>query len=213
MNATDVNPDDLSVCDGVKRLFNFLKGRIPTYVVPDFASDRTVRSFADIYIKDIADYYCSDRISRSNWTQHTATTFFKTSQFLRFVCDFEVGNRHDGAIRSESGEMYLCAEWEYDTNSIFKEKGEIEKLYRTASANKHCDAMLFTYKVESEFNGFVEQVYNKWNSFTKKDDQCRLYLLTALFEKDKEQNIRYFTGLRTVVFALEQIELWDDNLL
>ena len=210
METLSINNLELEVSKEIASLYRHFSKKADTVFLPEFATDLIVKIFATTYIKDIPDYYCGEKIARSNWTHHTANTFFKTCQTLNFLCDFEVEKRHDGAIRDNKGNVYLCAEWEFDTNSIFNDKGEIEKLYNTCKKHSNCDAMLFTYKVDTDFNEFADRVYEKWNSFIKKDDNVKLYLLTALMKKDELENIRYFCGIRILVFGNKTVDIWED---
>lgn len=213
MTTIEVKGQILEVDDEIAKVYSHFSGRTDTIYIPESATDLIVKIFAITYIKDIADYYTSDKIARSNWTQHTATTFFKTCQQLNFLCDFEVEKRHDGAIRDAKGNVYLCAEWEFDTNSVFNIKGEIEKLHETTRKHDHCDAMLFTYKVASDFNEFAEKVLIKWNSLMKENEEQRLFLLTALLEKNEIEKVSYFQGIRVLVFGNDTLDIWDDFVL
>lgn len=210
MTTIETKGQVFEVDDEIADVYNHFSRKTDTVYIPELATDLIVKLFAITYIKDIADYYTSDRIARSNWTQHTATTFFKTCQQLNFLCDFEVEKRHDGAIRDDKGNVYLCAEWEFDTNSIFNIKGEIEKLYETTKKHKSCDAMLFTYKAASGFNEFAEKVLTKWNSLLKENEDHRLFLLTALLKKDEIEKVSYFQGIRILVFGNNTLDIWDD---
>src|SRR4051794_34201362 len=117
MATIQLKEETVEVTDEIAKVYNYFRGKTDTMYIAEGITDIVVKIFAATYTKDIADYYTSDRISRSNWTQPTATTFFKTCQQLKFLCDFEVENRHDGAVRDDKGNVYLCAEWEFDTNS------------------------------------------------------------------------------------------------
>lgn len=118
---------------------------------PHIFSELIVKVFNMTYLKDLGSYYNKEKIGRSNWTQHTANTFLRTCQLINLACDFEVENRHDGAVRDREGNVYLCAEWEFEGNSIFKPTGEIIKLANTCKKYKTCDALLFTYCVDTSF--------------------------------------------------------------
>ena len=210
MDTILVNDIELEVSTDIASLYRHFSKKTDTAFFPEFATDLIVKVFAITYIKDIPDYYCGEKIARSNWTHHTANTFFRTCQTLNLLCDFEVEKRHDGAIRDNKGNVYLCAEWEFDTNSIFKPKGEIEKLYDTCKKHDKADAMLFTYKVDSDFNDYADKVYTQWNNLLKEGENFRLYLLTALMKKDEIESIRYFYGIRVLVFGNKAVDIWED---
>lgn len=157
------------------------------------------------------DYFHSEKgISRSNWTQHTANSFFNTCKDLNLKCEFEVENRHDGAIRNDLGEMYICAEWEYETNTIFKENGEIEKIAKTCTKHNACEGILLTYKIEEDFLDFSKKVYDKWNKLLPKKHNIRLFLLTVILDKNSETKEKHITGIRTLIFGNQTIDLLED---
>jgi hypothetical protein len=213
MTTIDINGQTLEIADEIAKVYNHFRDKTDTMFIAEGATELIVKIFSIMYTKDIEDYYMNEKISRSNWTQHTATTFFKTCQQLRFLCDFEVEKRHDGAVRDAKGNVYLCAEWEFDTNSIFNIKGELDKLYETCSKHLQCDAMLFTYKVENDYNDFAEKVFIKWNSLVKKKEDFKLFLLTALLEKNEIEKINYFIGIRVLVYGNNTLDIWDDFLV
>lgn len=184
------------------------------FIKPEIFSELIVKVFNLTYLRDLGSYYNKEKVGRSNWTQHTANTFLRACQMVNLACDFEVENRHDGAVRDYEDNVYLCAEWEYDTNTIFKPKGEIIKLAKTCKKYKNCDALLFTYSIDYDYTSFCEKVFNLWNEeLIKSKRDFVLYLITALIRKDDVEKMRYVYGLRTVVIGKQSIEIWEDEHL
>lgn len=210
MKKITINEIEISVAEEIANVYNFFKDKTDTIFLPESFTSQIVKVFSLNFIRGIQDYYSDEGISRSNWTQHTANVFFQTCQQFRMLCDFEVEKRHDGAIRDNEGNIYLSAEWEFDTNTIFKLNGEIEKLYKTSKKHSKSDAMLFTYKVESEFNDYAFKVYEQWNSFLNDDEDFKLFLLTALLRRDDNSSKKSFYGIRILVFGNKTVDVWED---
>ena len=208
----DKNDHLIDLSDETIRIYNHLKSFGQVHIKQELGSQTIIRLFNQTYLFDISTYYADETLSRSNWTHLTANAFFRTCQLLNFQCDFEVEKRHDGAIRGRDGHVYLCAEWEYETSSIFKEKGEIYKLYQTCKKYSNCDALLFTYKTGGDFELFLKLVFDEWNYLLQKDEAFILYLTTAIFDKNHEDNKNYFAGLRTISFGKNDIEIWEEPL-
>ena len=211
MTKIKIQNYEMEVSPETSEIYNFLKSKASVSVKQDFFIDMFVKFFVENYHHDIAGYYSDDKMSRSNWTHLTANTFFKTSQMLGYLCDFEVEKRHDGAIRDEKGKVYLAAEWEYDTNSIFQVKGEIEKLYNTCKKFPDSQALLFTYKVGEDFPKLVEKIFEKWQSLHSPEEDFSLFILTAIFKNNEEEKVKYFQNLQVVVLTKTDIEIWETN--
>lgn len=210
MHKILINGTEFEVTENIATVYHHFSKKTETMLYHEIASQLIVKIFSITYINDIYNYYSDDKISRSNWTHHTANTFFRTCQILNFLCDFEVENRHDGAIRDSHGNVFLAAEWEYDTNSIFNNKGEIVKLYNTCKKHHNADAMLFTYKVETDYVDYVDKVFDFWNSLLDEQEEFSLFLLTALFKKDENNKVNIFYGLRTIEFGNKTVDIWED---
>ncbi|MFI5195484.1 MAG: hypothetical protein ACHQD8_00205 [Chitinophagales bacterium] len=207
----NINGSDVVVSTATANIYEYFAKKTDTQFVPDFVDDLFIKLFQINYLRDAGDYYCDEKITRSNWTHHTANTFLRTCQMLNFSCEFEIENRHDAAVRDRDGNVYICAEWEYDTNSIFNGKGEIKKLYETCVKHSSCVPLLFTYKIGEDYIDFVEKIFKEWNSILDDENECKLYLLTALFQKNEIDKVRELTGIRTVIIGRGTIDLWDDN--
>ncbi len=202
------------VIDGVKvevstetaDLFDHCKMFSDVYIPLKYSTEIFVEHFNITYMRDIKDYYCNTVMSRSTWTQHTANTFFRSSQFIDFKCEYESINRHDGIIRYDDSELLLCAEWEIDESSVFNSNGEIAKLKSTCLNNPNAEAFLFTYNIKSDIKSVIKNAYDFWNSF----DQItgRLFFVNAIFNQ-KNRNIK---GLRTFIIGDKTIEIWEDLL-
>ncbi|NJX16799.1 hypothetical protein [Tamlana crocina] len=209
-----INGFDLEVQKETADLFEHFSKFSNSVIKPEIFSELIVKVFNLTYLKDLGSYYNNEKIGRSSWTQHTANTFLRACQLVNLACDFEVENRHDGAVRDYDDNVYLCAEWEFDTRTIFNPTGEINKLAKTCDKYKNCDALLFTYSIDSSYTAFCENVFQLWNKQLKKTKKdFVLYLVTALMRKDELENKRFVYGLRTVVIGRQLIEIWEDEHL
>jgi hypothetical protein len=193
-------------------VFNHFLKKSSVVVVEDFVWEQFVKLFSILYLNDIRGYYRSEKVATSNWTQHTAATFYKTSQIMDFLCDFEVENRHDGAIRGADGHVYLCAEWEFNASSVLGKAGEIQKLYKTVSKYKTCAAMLFTYVVDINYKEFADKIYSQWNQLLNESEDYLLYFSCALMKRDEIEKLNHVYGIRTLVFGKGTVDVWDDYL-
>ncbi|MEG1198008.1 MAG: hypothetical protein RSD53_01345, partial [Algoriella sp.] len=194
------NNEKISVLKETAEIYEYCKTFSDVFIPIKYDTEVFIEIFNCIYLKDISDLYVENIIKRSNWTHHTANTFFRTNQLLNFKCEFESVNRHDGVVRDEDGTVFLCAEWEIDEQSIFSEKGEINKLLNTCINLKTCDAFLFTYNTKMDIKEYVNKVYTQWNNGLL-DDDFRLTLITAVFDNSKKSSVKILRGLRTFIIG------------
>ncbi len=178
-------------------VFNFFSGKADTVFKEDYIWEQFVELFSILYLNDIKGYYGNEKIAT-------------TSQILDILCDFEVENRHDGAIRTPDGHVYLCAEWEFNASSVLTKKGEIEKLYKTVSKYKTCAAFLFTYLINIDYKDFAFKIYDLWNNLHKENEDYLLYFTSALMKRDEIEKVNYVYGIRTLVFGKGTVDIWDD---
>lgn len=198
------------VTEEIAEICEYAKTFSDAEIALKYTSEIMVEIFNITYLRDIRDYYSSIKIATSNWTHHTANTFFRTCQLLDLKCDFEVENRHDGAIREEDGKLFLCAEWEIDERSIFSENGELNKLFKTCKKHENCEAFLFTYNVRTDFKEFLKKVFTQWNLNYDQTDYFRLFLVTAIFDDSENSKLKFLKGLRTFIIGNGTIDIWED---
>jgi hypothetical protein len=89
----------VKVSEEIAEVLAFTKTFADAEIALKYTTELMVEIFNNIYMRDIKDHYSNEKVSVSNWTHHTDNTFFRTAQLLDLKCDFEVENRHDGALR------------------------------------------------------------------------------------------------------------------
>jgi len=202
------NNEYISVLRETADLYEYCKTFTDVFIPIKYDTEFIVETYNNVFLKDISDYHSSNIISRSNWTHHTANTFFRTCQLLGYNCDFESENRHDGIIRDIDGSLIMCSEWEIEEKTIFNEKGEINKLLNTCNIHKTCEALLFTYNIKIDPKEFIKKAYELWN-IDSNNTNSRLFLITAIFKDSENTKIKYLKGLRTFVIGKGTIDIWE----
>ena len=166
--------------------------------------------FALNFLKNMDYFVYKSFITRSNWTQITANSFLETCKTLMKTCEFEVINRHDGIVRNQLGEIEICAEWEYATETIFGQKGEIVKLLKSQKKFKNCEALLLTYCETEEYESFLGKVYTEYNQALPKGKDYRIVLSTALLDTVGEDKPKEISCIRIVEIGREYAYIYGD---
>jgi hypothetical protein len=106
-----------------------------------------------------------------------------------------------------------CAEWEINEKTIFGERGELAKLFKTCKNQESCEAFLFTYNIKTDFKDFIKNVYDEWNSNYNESEFFRLFLVTAIFENKDGSKLKFLKGLRTFIIGKGTIDIWEDLII
>jgi hypothetical protein len=166
--------------------------------------------FSIHFLNNLKYYPANSIITRSNWTKVCSNSFFETSKLFGLVCEFEIENRHDATIRDYDKNVILTAEWEFDTSTIFKENGEIDKLIKSQRKHKGSESLLLTYSIDTNFLPFIDKVYNHWRNSLKKGEDFRLLLLSVLMRKNNIDKVNEVYGMRMFSIDNEYVEIYDD---
>lgn len=144
--------------------------------------------------------------TNSNWTHACSIAMFQSAKLMQLNCTFEASGRID-AIISEKQDALIFAEWENSYETIFGEKRELDKLWKSASQKENSAAILLTYVPEDKFGTFLEKVILFWQKQGANYHPI-LYLSTVLTSKEGKANVAY--RIRTVVIRKSECVFWED---
>ena len=173
--------------------------------------------FAEFFRNDMPNYELFPTVfgaTRSNWTYHTAGVISQICKILDFTCKFEALGKRDAVIetKGENPEVILIAEWEWDYNSIFGEKNELEKLKKSCQENSSANAFLLTYCPNLKYLDYLEQIAKFWISKTKSEDNApTLFLHVIIFEE--KANYREFQTLKSIAIHQTGIDILGEKSL
>ena len=177
-------------------------------------SQLCLRSF---FSNDMPNYELFPNVfgaTRSNWTYHTAGVISQICKVLDLTCKFEALGKRDAVIetRGKNPEVILIAEWEWDYNSIFGEKKELEKLKKSCQENLSAEAFLLTYCPSPKYLNYLEQIAKLWITETESEDNApTLFLHIIIFEE--KPGYREFQTLKSIVIHQTGIDILGEKSL
>lgn len=146
-----------------------------------------------------------DDISRSNLTYVTSHAFFSTCRDMNASCKFEAEGKHDAIVANGNGIVFMCAEWEWDSKSVFGDTGELKKLLRSVEKHKESDAILLTYTYQDEYLDYAKRVANEWLS--SKTDAILLLFIVVMQKSNSKNTIE---AIRILEISTEGCVIWGD---
>ncbi len=174
---------------------------------------RASEEFVLLFLHNFCDFplAINASLNKSNWTHHVYFAIRSTAKTLYLCCTFETMGRLDAVIQTvdKYPGVVLVAEWENESESVFGEHKELEKLWEGANQHQHADAFLLTYCPAEDLLDFTKRVVDYWHNQSTSQETCpSLFLVVVVYKREKRSH--KFMFIRTQEITQSSLFLWHD---